>query len=35
MPPVGQTWTHGQISSLVTYMRKHIYRASAGATSGG
>jgi cytochrome c oxidase subunit 2 len=35
MPPVGDTWTHGQISSLVDYMRKHIYKVSGGATSGG
>jgi cytochrome c oxidase subunit II len=35
MPPVGKTWTHGQIASLVAYMRKHIYSASGGATSGG
>lgn len=36
MPPVGQTWTHGQIAALVEYAKKHIYNASpAGATSGG
>jgi hypothetical protein len=36
MPPVGNTWTKGQISALVAYVSRHIYkRASAGATSGG
>ena len=36
MPPVGQTWTHGQIAALVKYAKQHIYNASpAGATSGG
>jgi cytochrome c oxidase subunit II len=36
MPPVGDTWTKGQISALVAYVKKHIYKpASVGATSGG
>jgi mono/diheme cytochrome c family protein len=36
MPPVGSTWTQGQISALVGYVKKHIYKAApAGATSGG
>jgi cytochrome c oxidase subunit II len=36
MPPVGNTWTQAQISALVSYVRKHIYKAApAGATSGG
>jgi cytochrome c oxidase subunit II len=36
MPPVGDTWTKGQIAALVAYVKKHIYKAApAGATSGG
>jgi cytochrome c oxidase subunit 2 len=36
MPPVGETWTHQQISGLVSYVKKHIYKAApAGGTSGG
>ena len=36
MPPVGQTWTNQQISALIAYVKKHIYKAApAGATSGG
>jgi cytochrome c oxidase subunit II len=36
MPPVGNTWTNAQISALVAYVKKHIYKsAPAGATSGG
>jgi cytochrome c oxidase subunit 2 len=36
MPPVGDTWTQGQISALIAYVKKHIYKAApAGATSGG
>jgi cytochrome c oxidase subunit II len=36
MPPVGKTWTDQQISSLVAYVKKNIYKAQpAGATSGG
>ena len=36
MPPVGKTWTNGQIAALVRYATKHIYNASpAGATGGG
>jgi cytochrome c oxidase subunit II len=36
MPPVGQTWTNQQISALVAYAKKHIYKAQpTGATSGG
>jgi cytochrome c oxidase subunit 2 len=35
MPPVGDTWTQGQISALIAYVKKHIYKAApAGATSG-
>jgi cytochrome c oxidase subunit 2 len=32
MPPVGDTWTDGQIDALATYVSKHVYK---GATSGG
>ena len=36
MPPVGNTWTDGQIAALVRYVKKHIYKpAPLGATSGG
>jgi cytochrome c oxidase subunit II len=36
MPPVGNTWTQGQITALVAYLKKHIYKAApVGATSGG
>jgi cytochrome c oxidase subunit II len=36
MPPVGDTWTNGQIAALVQYVTKHIYKpAPLGATSGG
>ena len=36
MPPVGNTWTNGQIAALVQYLRKNIYKpAPVGATSGG
>jgi len=36
MPPVGNTWTKAQISALVAYVKKKIYKAApAGATSGG
>jgi cytochrome c oxidase subunit 2 len=36
MPPVGNTWTQSQISALVAYVKKHIYKpAPAGAPSGG
>ena len=36
MPPVGNTWTDGQIAALVRYLKKNIYKpASLGATSGG
>jgi cytochrome c oxidase subunit II len=35
MPPVGDTWTQEEIDSLVAYVKHHIYRANAGATSGG
>lgn len=36
MPPVGDTWTQAQISALVAYVKKHIYKAApAGGTSGG
>jgi hypothetical protein len=36
MPPVGDTWTNGQITALVRYMQKNIYKpAPLGATSGG
>jgi len=36
MPPVGNTWTNGQILGLVRYMQKDIYKpAPVGATSGG
>ncbi len=36
MPPVGSTWTKGQIDALVAYVKAHIYKpASAGATGGG
>ncbi len=36
MPPVGDTWTNGQIAALVAYVKKHIYKpAPLGATVGG
>jgi cytochrome c oxidase subunit 2 len=36
MPPVGNTWTNGQILALVRYMQRNIYKpAPVGATSGG
>ena len=36
MPPVGVMWTNRQISALVAYVKKHIYKAApAGGTSGG
>jgi cytochrome c oxidase subunit 2 len=36
MPPVGDTWSKGQVSALVAYMKQHIYKpAPVGATSGG
>jgi hypothetical protein len=36
MPPVGDTWTNGQILALVQYLKKNIYKpAPLGATSGG
>jgi cytochrome c oxidase subunit II len=36
MPPVGDTWSHGQIPALVAYLKKHIYKpAPLGATGGG
>jgi hypothetical protein len=36
MPPVGDTWTKGQIEALVAYVQKHIYTgAPVGGTSGG
>jgi cytochrome c oxidase subunit II len=36
MPPVGDTWTNQQISALIAYVQKHIYKAApAGATGGG
>ena len=36
MPPVGVLWTNRQISGLVAYVKKHIYKAApAGGTSGG
>jgi cytochrome c oxidase subunit 2 len=36
MPPVGDTWTNQEISTLEAYVRKHIYKpAAAGAPSGG
>jgi cytochrome c oxidase subunit II len=36
MPPVGNTWTQGQIAALAAYAKKHIYKpAPLGATSGG
>lgn len=35
MPPVGDTWTNGQLSALAAYVKKHIYKpAPPGATSG-
>jgi cytochrome c oxidase subunit 2 len=33
MPPVGRKWTNAQITSLVAYLKKHIYKP--GAVSGG
>jgi mono/diheme cytochrome c family protein len=27
MPPVGNTWSHGQIAALIAYVKKHIYKA--------
>ena len=36
MPPVGNTWTKGQISALVAYVKKQIYKpAPLGSSSGG
>jgi len=36
MPPVGNTWTNGQILALVRYMQRNIYKpAPVGATRGG
>jgi cytochrome c oxidase subunit 2 len=37
MPPVGNTWTRGEIAALAAYVKKHIYKTAAptGATSGG
>jgi cytochrome c oxidase subunit 2 len=36
MPPVGDTWTNGEIAALAAYVKKHIYKAApVGATSGG
>ena len=36
MPPVGNTWTKSQISALVAYVSRHIYkREPTGATGGG
>jgi cytochrome c oxidase subunit 2 len=36
MPPVGDTWSHGQIDALAAYVKKHIYKAApVGASSGG
>jgi cytochrome c oxidase subunit 2 len=35
MPPVGDTWTKAEIDALIAYAKKHIYKANAGATSGG
>jgi cytochrome c oxidase subunit II len=36
MPPVGDTWSKGQVSALVAYLKQHIYKpAPVGATSGG
>jgi cytochrome c oxidase subunit 2 len=36
MPPVGSTWNDAQITALVAYVKKHIYKAAPlGATSGG
>ena len=32
MPPVGDTWTDGQMQALVSYVRAHVYK---GAASGG
>jgi cytochrome c oxidase subunit 2 len=34
MPPVGDTWTKEQITALIAYVKKHIYKG-PGATSGG
>jgi hypothetical protein len=36
MPPVGRGWSQAQISALIAYVKKHIYKAaSLGGTSGG
>ncbi|HLX33365.1 MAG TPA: cytochrome c oxidase subunit II [Gaiellaceae bacterium] len=36
MPPVGDTWDDHQITSLVAYLKQHIYKAAPiGAVSGG
>jgi mono/diheme cytochrome c family protein len=36
MPPVGDTWTRGQIAALVAYTKRHIYTgATAGGSNGG
>jgi cytochrome c oxidase subunit 2 len=36
MPPVGDTWNTQQVSALLAYVKKHIYKAApAGAPSGG
>jgi cytochrome c oxidase subunit 2 len=37
MPPVGDTWTPGEINALALYVKRHIYKPAppVGATSGG
>jgi cytochrome c oxidase subunit 2 len=36
MPPVGKTWTQAEIDHLLSYVKRHIYKAQpVGATSGG
>jgi cytochrome c oxidase subunit 2 len=36
MPPVGDTWTQAEINHLLSYVKRHIYKAQpVGATSGG
>jgi cytochrome c oxidase subunit 2 len=36
MPPVGDTWNNAQISALIAYVKKHIYKSTpAGGTGGG
>jgi cytochrome c oxidase subunit II len=35
MPPVGNTWTRGQIAALIAYVKKHIFKTAPGGATGG